>query len=80
MNTKYDIFIFLGACTVCAAIVFWPSIKTMFSRAPKKKRELLFLSYSEADELIKHEPDWHIAPEEDHNRDIGKVYLQRFVD
>ncbi len=45
---------------------------------PRKKRlELRFLPYAEADKLIRETNGaWTIAPEEDENRRIGFVYLE----
>jgi hypothetical protein len=46
---------------------------------PRRKRlELRYLSYAEADRLLEETDDvWTIAPEEDTNRVIGYVYLER---
>lgn len=51
-------------------------------RPPSRKRlELRFLSYAEADKLIRETSGaWTIAKEEDNNRCIGWVYLERRED
>ena len=41
------------------------------------RHELRFVTYGEADRLILADPRWTIAPEEDHNRCIGMVYIRR---
>lgn len=47
--------------------------------------ELRFISYGEADRLIRESANlpedqrWEIAREEDHNRLIGKVFIERRV-
>ena len=48
-------------------------------RRPRLRRlELQFLSYADADRLIRETNGaWTIAPEEDGNRIIGMVYLER---
>jgi hypothetical protein len=58
--------------------------KLMFGRKPAYRRlELKFVTWHEADALIRQnskEPPplrWEIAPEEDHNRRIGFVYIER---
>lgn len=44
--------------------------------APKPKRlELKLATYSEAEGLLR--AGWTLAPEEDHNRAFGLVYLER---
>ena len=49
----------------------------------KRKRqrlELRYLSYAEADRLIREtQGAWTIAPEEDGNRVLGMVYLERLA-
>jgi hypothetical protein len=50
----------------------WP-----FKRKPKRL-ELRYLSYAEADRLIREtQGAWTIAPEEDGNHVFGMVYLER---
>ena len=52
----------------------WP-----FTRKPKRL-ELRYLSYAEADRLIRETRGaWTIAPEEDRNRVLGMVYLERLA-
>ena len=47
-------------------------------RRQPKRLELRFLSYTEADRLIRETKGaWTIAPEEDGNRSVGMVYLER---
>jgi hypothetical protein len=47
---------------------------------PPRRRAVRFMTYAEADALIRRDPRWRIAPEEDHNREFGKVYLERDLD
>lgn len=56
-------------------------IKSLFTRTPRKQRaELRCLSYADADKLIRETNGaWTIAPEEDKNRIIGIVYIERLV-
>jgi hypothetical protein len=43
---------------------------------PKGKRvDLRFVNYTEGDKLVRE--GWTIAPEEDNNRQIGMVYLEK---
>jgi len=45
---------------------------------PKRRRlEFRFVHWEEADELMRSESGWSIAPEEDNNRIVGWVYLER---
>ena len=48
-------------------------------RQPKLRRlELRFLPYVDADRLIRETRGaWTIAPEEDSNRNVGMVYIER---
>lgn len=55
------------------------AVKRLFRGKPKPPRELKYLSYAEADTLIGSDPSWRLAPEEDTNRSIGYVYLERRV-
>jgi len=43
---------------------------------PRKRIELRYLTWAEADDLIKADPRWRIAQEEDDNATIGMVYLE----
>lgn len=56
-------------------------LKSLFTRKPKKVRaELRCCTYSEADKLIRETNGaWTIAPEEDKNKMIGIVYIERLV-
>lgn len=56
-------------------------IKSLFTRKPKKRRvEIRCLTYAEADKLIRETNGaWTIAPEEDKNKMIGIVYLERLI-
>lgn len=56
-------------------------LRALFTRKPKRTRlELRFLPYSEADKLIRATNGaWTIAPEEDKNKIIGMVYLERLA-
>lgn len=50
--------------------------RSFFKSTP---RELVYVPYSEGDKLIRENKGWRIAPEEDRNRNIGWVYLERDV-
>jgi hypothetical protein len=54
-------------------------LKSLFTRKPRKRRaELRCLTYEAADKLIRETKGaWTIAPEEDKNKVIGIVYLER---
>jgi len=59
-------------------------ILSLFKRKPKYRRlELKFVSYIEGDKMIRanqgkpESEQWHIAKEEDTNRNYGTVYLER---
>lgn len=48
------------------------------SRRPKEKRlTLVFVDYSTADRLLKLNKGWRIAKEEDRNKRLDKVYLEK---
>jgi len=54
----------------------WLKIK-LFKKHPKK-RELKFLSWRDADYLMKQNVGvWTIAPEEDNNTVMGMVWIER---
>jgi hypothetical protein len=62
------------------------NILSLFKRKPKYRRlELKFVSYIEGDKMIREnvgKPEseqWHIAKEEDTNRNYGTVYLERII-
>lgn len=46
----------------------------------RPRLELRFLSYAEADALLRSGAPWRIAPEEDQNRDRTHVYLERYAE
>ena len=46
----------------------------LFFKPKRKRLELRFVTYAESEPLLK--AGWTIAPEEDHNRHIGKVWLE----
>ena len=45
--------------------------------APKPPRELIFVSYSKANDMLLKKEGWRLAPEEDKNRVAGMVWLER---
>ena len=46
---------------------------------PKPRGEIRFVSYSEADALLR-TGEWKLAiPEEDHNRVFNRVYVERII-
>ena len=53
------------------------SFARMFRRMLQRplRVELRFVNYTEGDRLVRE--GWTIAPEEDHNRQIGMVYLEK---
>lgn len=72
-----------GAASRCSAWLgcvrdFCEAIWKGFCQPPRKRLELRFLSYADADKLIRETNGaWTIAKEEDNNRCIGWVYLER---
>ena len=52
-----------------------------FLRRPETvRRELRFVDYSTADKMMQEHPGvWTIAPEEDSNKELGWVYIERRV-
>lgn len=44
---------------------------------PTPPRELVFVDYAHADQLLRENKGWNLAKEEDTNRQIGFVYLER---
>lgn len=51
---------------------------SLFKRKPALKRvELRFVSYRCANELMESESGWRIAPEEDHNKLYGMVFIEK---
>lgn len=54
---------------------FFDWLRQIFNPAPPVPRELRMVSYDEADVLLKQ--GWRLAPEEDNNRILGMVYLER---
>jgi hypothetical protein len=56
------------------AMIRW--LVSLFRRS-KKSREVVFVPYTEGDRMLRHNEGWRIAPEEDHNREIGWVWLER---
>lgn len=44
---------------------------------PAQPRELVFVDYNRADQMLKGNGGWKIAKEEDTNRQRGFVYLER---
>ncbi|HZP87536.1 MAG TPA: hypothetical protein VFB54_12010 [Burkholderiales bacterium] len=52
-------------------------LRSLFSSSSPKPRELIKVSYLDADRLIREDPRWRIAPEEDHNANRAWVYLER---
>jgi hypothetical protein len=50
-------------------------IMKLFRRTPRTERvELRLVPYCKADKLLA--DGWQLAPEEDHNRNIGQVFLE----
>lgn len=55
---------------------FWHQLRQLVGLQSKPKRlELRCVSYIKGNELLRQ--GWTIAPEEDHNRIIGTVWLER---
>lgn len=52
-------------------------LRNILKKKPKPPRELVCVSYAEGDRLLRENKGWRIAPEEDRNRVIGWVYLER---
>lgn len=54
----------------------------LFKRSSKRvdsRREVSFVPYAEGDRMLKSQEGWELAPEEDANKKIGYVYLERYV-
>ena len=49
----------------------------LFRPKPRRPRELVFIRYPEADVLLRQNQGWRLAPEEDGNRQVGWVCLER---
>lgn len=59
-------------------MIKWPH--SLFrKRPPRPPRELVCVSYADADRMLHQNVGWKIAPEEDHNRNHRVVYLERDV-
>ena len=54
-------------------------IKWLRSFVKPAPRELIYVSYQEGNKLLRDNKGWRIAPEEDRNKRIGWVYLERDV-
>ncbi len=60
-------------------LVAW--IRRAFKRTPPRHRELTYVTYAVADTMLRAGEGWRLAKkEEDRNRNIGMVYLERYVD
>lgn len=59
-------------------VAAWVIRALHLKRVQRASRELRLMSYQDADQLL-HQPGnaWRIAPEEDYNRKIGYVWLER---
>lgn len=56
-----------------AVVIKW--LKRLFKKpAP---RQLVCVSYFDADVMLREDKSWRIAPEEDKNRSLGMVWLER---
>lgn len=54
-------------------------LKDLFFKGKGRKRELVCVDYAEGDKMLRNpEGGWHLAPEEDKNRALGTVYLERW--
>ena len=42
-------------------------------------RQVVLVSYAEADKMLLANKGWHLAPEEDDNNNYGRVYLERYL-
>ncbi len=71
-----DIRLLLGIAiaifTLALAALYWP-VKT------KKPRELVCVTYAEGNKMLLANVGWRIAPEEDSNWLLNKVWLERDV-
>jgi hypothetical protein len=54
-------------------------LKDLFFKSKGQKRELVCVSYDVGNRML-NDPTagWHLAPEEDKNRVVGMVYLERW--
>lgn len=66
--------------TVVKAIVVATFAKFSRPSYPAYRRiDLQFMDYREADALLRTTTEWRIAPEEDCNTVIGKVWMERVI-
>lgn len=57
-------------------------LSSLFRRTPPpshQPRELVFVSYLRADQMLRENVGWKLAREEDRNREVGFVFLERPV-
>lgn len=53
-------------------------LRALFRPRATPPRELVFVPYAEGDRMLRDlDAGWRLAPEEDRNRQIGMVYLER---
>jgi hypothetical protein len=54
-------------------------LQSLFFKAKGQRRELVCVTYTEGDNMLRDpEGGWHLAPEEDKNKVVGTVYLERW--
>lgn len=54
---------------------FWDWVRLIFTRVQPPPREVRLVPWLDAGAMLK--SGWRLAPEEDSNRQIGTVYLER---
>jgi hypothetical protein len=76
LNTAGLVGIIVGVGMLVLAVIaaLWRSRRQPVSRRP---REVAYVSWPKADELLRQNVGWRIAPEEDHNPSCSLVYLER---
>jgi hypothetical protein len=52
-------------------------LRRLFSKPIPFTRELVHVTWAEGDRMLRADEGWGLAPEEDLNRQVGMVYLQR---
>jgi hypothetical protein len=59
-------------------VAAWAIRAINLKRLQRAPREVRLFAWEEADRLLRNGMDgWHLAPEEDHNHQIGFVWLER---
>ncbi len=52
-------------------------LRSLFHGPTPRMRELVYVPYDRADRMLREKVGWRLAPEENGNRTIGMVFLER---